>query len=85
MLKITLTEYSEATREEALKKLVDSKYVICYDEDKSKNTIFCKSKDELFATLEKDHEDITIILELYNPLVDKNSISFLTKDFEQDN
>lgn len=84
MLKITLTDYNESTREEALKKLIDSKYVICYDE-KSKSTIFCKSKDELFATLEKDHEDITIILELYNPLVDNNSISFLTKDFEQDN
>lgn len=85
MIRISITDYNGKSREETLKTLLDARYVICYSAEKANNTIFCKSKEELFSNLEKDHEDIKIILELYGGSVDNDSISFLTKDFKEDN
>ena len=89
MLRVQITDYNGKTREESLKTILDCRYVICYKEDSEQSdkasTEFFTNKDELFKALAKDYENVQTILELYDGLVDKDSVSFLTKEFKENN
>ncbi len=85
MLRINITDYCGNNREESLKDFLDSRYVVLYDSQGDHKTIFCKSKDELFDTLGKDHDNVDMILELYGATIEDDLICFLTKDFSENN
>jgi hypothetical protein len=85
-LRIKITEFGDKTESEAQQNLLDCKYIVCYKGDRSQETIVCKTKTELFKQLEDDNENIDVVLELYaGSISDDGYVSFLTKQFKQDN
>ncbi len=86
MIRIKITEFGKKTKEEAQTELLDCRYIVCYKGDRAQETILCKTKTELFKQLEDDNENINVVLELYGGSIsDDDYVSFLTKNFSQDN
>jgi hypothetical protein len=84
MLKVTITD-GPKSRSEVTKDILDSRYVVFCVTD-TKETIFCKTRQELFDKLEEKNESVVNIVEIYDGSVNEDgSISFLTKQFREDN
>lgn len=85
MFKVTITDRGSKTKEEMEKDILETRYVLfCVNENKE--TIFCKTRQELFDQLEKKNESVVKIVEIYDGSVNEDgTISFLTKQFREDN
>lgn len=86
MLRIKITDFGNKSESEAQQNLLDCKYIVCYKGDRSQETILCKTQTELFKQLEDNSDNIDVVLELYaGSISDDGYVSFLTKNFAQNN
>ncbi len=86
MLRIKITDFGTKPKEEAIKDLLDCRYIVCYNSEGTQDVTLCKTKTQVFTELEKQNESVFKVLELYEGSIsDDDYVCFLTKNFEQDN